>query len=212
VTGALRALPILVEALDARRRNVMQIAQRLGAVLVLGAVVAACGGNAATQGPAATQAGGGGGGGGGGATQQPAATDSGNGGNGGGDVTGGGLGGDTSHGTGHLEIGAPVSKTVDYAFSPPLSHFGGTDATNLYFVSTEGEQGALSLSWSSGLFIAVFTSTNGVVSGDECTVSNLKLDAGSASGTWECPKNTVVLASGASTQNVTFKGTFDAKG
>ncbi|HJP88783.1 MAG TPA: hypothetical protein VJ850_07120 [Candidatus Limnocylindrales bacterium] len=185
----------------------MQIAQRLGAAFVLGAVIAACGGSAATQGPAATQAGGGGGGG-GSATQQPAATDAGNGGNGG----NGGVVVDTSHGKAHIDIAGPASKSADLGFSPVLSHFGGTDETVVYFVATEGTEGALALTWSSGTFAAVFTSADITVSGSECTTANMKMDATSVSGSFDCPTNIVVLASGASSQNASFKGTFEARG
>jgi hypothetical protein len=189
----------------------MQVVQRLGAALVLGIAVAACSGGGPTQVPTTTQAGGGAGGGGGAATQQPAATDAGNGG-GGGDVTGGGLGGDTSKGKAHFEIGAPVSKTVDYAFSPALSHFGGTQETILYFVSTDGTEGALSLTWTDDTFVAVFTGIDATVSGDECTTTNVKVEAASASGQFSCPKDVAILASGATASDVSFTGTFEAKG
>ena len=186
----------------------MQLYKRLGVVVVLGAVIAACGGNAATQAPNATQAAGAtqAGGGGGSATEQPAAT-----GGGGGNGGLGGLGGDTTHGTAHLEIGAPLQKSLDLAFAPALSHFGGTDETVLYYVPTTGDEGSLALGWSAGGFSATFTSKDGVVSSAECTTSNLKLDAGSANGEWECPTNTIVLASGAAASNITFKGTFQAR-
>ena len=187
----------------------MRVAQRFGAAFVLGITVAACGGNAATQAPATTQAAGatqagGGGGGGGGATQAPAATDAGNGGNGGGV--------DTSHGQAHVDITGPATKSVDEGFSPILSHFGGTDDTILYFVRTDSVEGALAVTWSSGTFVAVFTSTDLQVTGIECTATNVKIDATSASGSFDCPQNIVVLASGASSQNASFKGTFEAHG
>ena len=214
MTGALRRPAILGAAIESSKEDLMQVVQRLGAALVLGIAVAACGGNAATQGPAATQAagatqagGGGGGGGGGGATQAPAATDAGTGGNGG---TGGGI--DTSHGQAHVDITGPATKSIDEGFSPILSHFGGTDDTILYFVRTDSVEGALAVTWSSGTFVAVFTSADLQVSGIECTATNVKIDATSASGSFDCPQNIVVLASGASSQNASFKGTFEAHG
>lgn len=188
----------------------MQARRHFGAIVALAIMVAACGGGSPTQAPPATQAGNGGNGGDGGqATEQPAATEdtSGNGGNGG----NGGVGGDTSKGTGHLEIAGPATKSIDLAFTPFLSHFGGTDDTVLYLTPPSGE-GALALVWDGGVLTATYTGTDMTVTGSECTTSNLKIEAASASGNWECPTNIVILASGASAQNATFKGSFEAKG
>lgn len=189
----------------------MQVFRKVGALVVLGVVMAACGGQAATQAPAATQAGGGGGGGGSAteepaATQQPAATDAGNGGTGG----NGGGGVDTSLGKAHVDITGPATKSTDLGFAPVLSHFGGTDDTVLYFVRTDDAAGGLVVTWASGTFVAVFTSTDVTVSGGECTVSNVKLESNAASGSFDCPTNVVALGSGGASQNAGFKGTFDA--
>ena len=186
----------------------MQRFKQAGAAIVLGTAIAACGGGtAATQPPAATQAGGGGGGATElpAATQQSAATDAGNGGNGGG-------GTDTSHGKAHLDIAGPISKSIDLGASPALTHFGGEDETVLYFIRSDGAEGALALTWQGGTFAAVFTSTEVTITGGECNLSNLKIEAASASGSFDCPTNIVVLGSGASAQNATFKGTFESHG
>jgi hypothetical protein len=191
----------------------MTVHRSLTSLVMVGALVAACGGGGATQGP----------GGAGGATQQPVATQDGggNGGDGGTEHTqdnggNGGTGGngsvDTSHGTGHVEIGAPVSKTIDVAFSPPLSQFGG-DETILYFLPTSGAEGALAITITQGQLAAVFTSAEVTTSPTEaCTTSDLKVDALSASGSFDCPTTFAILASGASTANVSVKGTFEAHG
>lgn len=186
--------------------DVMQHLRNVGAAVMLGVVVAACGGGSPTQAPAATQSGGGGGGG-GSATDQPAATQSGGGGNGG----VGGVGGDPSKGTGHVEISGPATKSMDLVFSPMLSHFGGTAETVLYLTPTNGE-GALALTWDDGVLTATFTGTDVVVTGSECTTTSLKIEAASASGQFACPTNIVVLSTGASAQNAGFSGTFDVKG
>jgi hypothetical protein len=175
--------------------------------LLLASALAACGGTSPTQAPAATS---GGGGGGGTATNQPQATQT---------VTqtetssGGGGGGslDTSHGKAHIDLTGVVTKSIDLGFQPILSHFGGMDQTVLYFVPA-GADGALALTQTGGQFVAVYTSTQVTVSGIECTASNLKIEATSASGSFECAKNTVILASGASAENAGFKGTFEAHG
>ena len=172
---------------------------------ILTLALAGCGGS-----PGATQNNGGGGGGqpttATNPTEAPAATQDDGGGNGGG---GGGL--DTSHGSGHVDITGPVTKSLDLGFQPMLSHFGGTEQTVLYFIPANGE-GALAVTVSGGVFVAVFTGTDVTVSGIECTASDLKIEATSASGSFDCPKNVVVLASGASSENAGFKGRFEARG
>ena len=162
----------------------------------------ACGGSGA----AATQANGGGGG----ATDQPQVTETGtetetSSGDGG----GGSL--DTSHGKAHVDLTGVVTKSIDLGFTPILSHFGGMDDTVLYFVRA-GQEGALAVTQSGGQFAAVYTSPDVSVTGIECTTSNLNIGATSASGSFECAKNTVILASGASAENAGFKGTFEAHG
>ena len=183
--------------------------RRLFSILLLAIALAACAGSgAATQGPVATS----GGGGGATATNQPpqateTATESQS-------SSGGGGGGgslDTSHGKAHIDLTGVVTKSVDLGFQPVLSHFGGMEGTVLYFVPT-GSQGALTITQSGGEFVAVYTSTDVTVTGIECTATNLNIGATSATGSFECPKNAVVLASGASAESAGFKGTFEAHG
>jgi len=193
----------------------MQTRATLAAALLV-VMLAACGGNSATQAP-----GGGGNGGGGSATAAPTDDNGGNGGGNGGNGgeptddnggNGGGNGGlDTTYGGGHVDISGAASASVDLGFSPPISHFGGTDTTILYLLPANAE-GALALTWSNGEFIAVFTSTEITVSGIECTTSNLNIGATTAKGSFECARNYVVLNSGASIEDVTFKGSFDVHG
>ena len=182
------------------RRPVMSI-------LLLAMALAACGGSgAATQGPGATS----GGGGGGTATDQPQGTET---------VTetetsssgGGGGSLDTSHGKAHIDLTGVVTKSIDLGFTPMLSRFGGMDGTVLYFIPAS-QEGALAITEAGGQFVAVYTSADVTVSGIECTTSNLKIEATSASGSFDCAKNTVILASGASAENAGFKGTFEAHG
>jgi hypothetical protein len=178
----------------------MKASRSICALTIVAALLSACSGGAGpTQQPAAaTQTPGGAGT----ETQVPGATDGGGGG-------GGQL--DTSHGKAHVDISGSVTKSLDLGFQPILSHFGGTDATVIYFVPADA-QGALAVTLTSGQLNAVFTSTDASVTGIECTATNLKADATSASGSFDCPKNVVVLASGASSQNAGFKGTFEARG
>ena len=178
----------------------MKASRPIAALAIVAALLSACSGRAApTQQPAtATQSPGGGGT----ETQVPGATDG-----------GGGGGGqfDTSHGKAHVDISGSVTKNLDLGFQPILSHFGGTDQTVLYFIPADA-QGALAVTLTSGQLNAVYTSTDASVTGIECTATNLKADATSASGSFECTKNAVILASGASSQDAGFKGTFEARG
>ena len=177
----------------------MKASRPIAPLAIVAALLSACSGGAGpTQQPAAaTQSSGGGGT----ETQVPGATD---GGGGGGQL-------DTSHGKAHVDISGAVTKNLDLGFQPILSHFGGTDGTVLYFVPADA-QGALAVTLTSGQLNAVYTSTDASVTGIECTATNLKADATSASGSFECTKNAVILASGASSQNAGFKGTFEARG
>ena len=181
----------------------MKASRSIFALAIVAALLSACSGGAGpTQQPAAaTQTPGGGGT----ETQVPGATDGGGGGGGGGGQL------DTSHGKAHVDISGSVTKNLDLGFQPILSHFGGTDATVLYFVPADA-QGALAVTLTSGQLNAVYTSTDASVTGIECTATNLKADATSASGSFECTKNAVILASGASSQDAGFKGTFEARG
>jgi hypothetical protein len=177
------------------------------ALIIIAVLLEACGGAAApTQQPAgATQTAGSGGT----ATDPPDATTNPGGGGGGG---GGGGTLDTSHGKGHVDISGAATRNVDLGFQPLLSHFGGMDNTILYFVPASAE-GALAVTVSTGgTFNAVYTSADLTVTGLECTATNLKVEATSASGTFDCAKNAVILASGASAENVGFKGSFEARG
>ena len=180
-------------------------------LLSLSLALAACGGSS----PAATHGGGNGGNGGGQATaagEPTEATTETDDGSGNGNGKGNGTGTvDTSHGTAHVDVTGPATKSADLAFTPFLSHFGGTEQTVLYFTQTSGE-GALAVTVTEGVLVAVLTGTDVTVSGVECTASNLQIDALSAKGSFDCPKNVVVLASGASAQNAGFKGTFEARG
>jgi len=178
----------------------MQSIRSITVLAIVAALLSACSGGAGpTQQPAAaTQTSGGGGT----ETDVPGATDGGGGG-------GGQL--DTSHGKAHVDISGSVTKNLDLGFQPILSHFGGMDGTVLYFIPADA-QGALAVTLSSGQLNAVFTSTSASVTGIECTATNLKADATSASGSFECTKNAVILASGASSENAGFKGTFEARG
>jgi hypothetical protein len=185
--------------------EVMQVLKNLGAVLVLGVVVAACGGGAApTQAPGATQSGGGGGG---TATQAPAATDGG--GNGG---NGGGIG--TQFGKVTYTVTGPVQASGELGFIPQASMFGGDQGSVLNFGDTDmGGTGASVVSIvidASGAVLVSYAGPAGQVPAASCTTSDWNIGAGNASGKFECTAATSITASGAAVAGGNIKGEFTA--
>jgi hypothetical protein len=177
-------------------------------MLIAGAVIvlSACSSGSPTQAPgAATQAPGqtaGGGGGGSGATEPPAATtDSGGGG-------GGGVG--TGSGSIHVEITGPMSKTLDLAFVPPGSLFGGLQGSSFSFTDDAANDVATVNLTSDGKFVILVGNPDFAAPAVECTPSNLKVDASSASASFECDNAMVITSAGASLTGATIKGSFTA--
>jgi len=179
-------------------------------ILVISAVVAACGGNA----PAATQGSGGQptqGGGGGTPTDQPevtdppAATQSGNG-NGNGNKPAGW----DQYGKVHVEISGPVNKSADYGFIPAGSLFGGAQGSSLNFTIDGSNEIVSILDSTDGKVIVSYGGTDFSMPAAECTTSNWNIGQTSASGSFECTAAFVIMASGATVQGGTIKGSFDA--
>lgn len=178
-------------------------------ILVISAVLAACGGNTpATQGPGGqpTQ------GGGGGtptdlpeATDEPAATQS-----GGAGGSGNKPAGWDQYGKVHVEISGPVSKTADYGFIPAGSIFGGAQGSSLNFTIEDSNEIVSILTDASGKVIVSYGGTDFSMPAAECTTSNWNIGQTSASGSFECTAAFVIMASGATVQGGTIKGSFDA--
>ena len=179
---------------------------------ILGLLLSACGANAgATQQPggATTNPGGGGGT----ATRQPAATDEpaattdpGGGGGGG----GGNPAGWDRYGKVHVEMGGPVSKTVDLGFVPAGSLFGGAQGSSLSFTNEGSNQVVSILIGPDNKVVISYGGTEFSMPGTECTTSNWNIGATSGSGSFDCRASIVIMASGASVTNGTLKGRFDA--
>lgn len=185
----------------------MQHLRNLGAVAMLGIVVAACGGGSPTNAPAATQAGNGGNGGNGGTpTEQPAATDGGNGGNGG--TVG------FQNGKVTFTVTGAITGQGELGFVPTGSMFGGSEGSVLNFAdSTDGGQGSvLSIANSSDGSVTVsYTSTAlGQVPGTTCTTTDWNIGATSASGKFDCTSQLSISISGAVVGPSTIKGEFTA--
>lgn len=188
----------------------MQVVRQLGVVVVLGAVVAACGGSTPTQAPGATQSGGGGGG---GATQQPAATTD----PGPGETDGGGNGGNTidfTYGKVTFTTTGPIATQGEYGFMPLGSMFGGAQGTVLNFGSSAGSDGnVLSIAANADGSVGVsFIGTGlGQIPGATCTTSDWNIGSGSASGKFDCTAQFSITASGAVVEGGTIKGEFTAR-
>jgi len=189
----------------------MQSVRSIAALAVVAALLGACGGNAgATQQPGAATTNPGGGG--GGATQQPAATDEpaattdpGSGGGGGGNPAGW-----DRYGKVHVEMGGPVSKTVDLGFVPAGSLFGGAQGSSLSFTNEGSNQVVSILVGPDNKIVISYGGVEFSMPGTECTTSNWNIGATSGSGSFDCKAALVILASGASVTDGTLKGTFDA--
>lgn len=168
------------------------------AVGVLVAVVAACSGApAATQGP---------GGGGGSTTQpqatvQPVATQPGSGGN---------TAGWDQYGKVHIEVSGPVQKTGDYGFVPAGSLFGGAQGSSLNFTNDNTSELVSILISPDGTVVVSVTTAEFSAPAAQCTTSNWNMGATSGSGSFDCTAALVILASGATAQGGTVKGTFEA--
>jgi len=189
----------------------MQSVRSIAALALVAALLGACGGNAgATQQPGAATTNPGGGG--GGATQQPAATDEpaattdpGSGGGGGGNPAGW-----DRYGKVHVEMGGPVSKTVDLGFVPAGSLFGGAQGSSLSFTNEGSNQVVSILVGPDNKIVISYGGVEFSMPGTECTTSNWNIGATSGSGSFDCKAALVILASGASVTDGTLKGTFDA--
>lgn len=188
----------------------MQVLKQLGAVLVLGVVVAACGGSTPTQAPGATQSGGGGGG---GATQGPAATaDTGpgetddNGGNGGNTI-------DFTYGKVKFTTTGPIATEGEYGFIPMGSLFGGAQGSVLNFGSSTGSDGnllSIAISADGSVTVSFTSSTAGQIPGTTCTTSDWNIGSTSASGKFDCTAQFSITLSGAIVEGGTIKGEFTA--
>ena len=183
----------------------MQLVKQLGAVVLVGAVIAACGGNAPTQAPGATQ----GGGGGGGATAGPAETDN-NGGNGGNGGDGGTIG--FQNGKVTFTATGPVAAQGEYGFIPAASMFGGSAGSIFNFASSANSDAILlNISVTDGsVTVSLTGATIGQIPGSTCTTSDWNVGSTSASGKFDCKSVLSISASGAVLGGSSIKGEFSA--
>jgi hypothetical protein len=188
----------------------MRVLKEIGALVVLGFVITACGGTGATQAPVATQ---GGGDGGGGATSQPATDDPGP----GATEDGGGNGGGTigfQYGKVTFTITGPVQASGELGFIPAASLFGGDQGSALSFGdSSSGGADATLVSvviGSDGAVLVSYAGAAGQVPAATCTTSDWNVGAGNASGKFDCTAAMSVTQSGAAVAGGTIKGEFTA--
>jgi hypothetical protein len=181
----------------------MQVPKFLASAVLVGVVVAACGGGpGATQGPGgATQEPGGVG-----ATPGPQATQSG-GGNGGASPAGW-----DQYGKVHIEMSGPVQKSGDYGFVPAASIFGGAQGSSLSFTIDGSDELVSILISADNTVIVSYAGSDFSAPAAQCTTSNWNVGATSGSGSFDCTAGFVIMASGATVSGATIKGNFDAHG
>ena len=179
----------------------MQVPRSLIAVTFLGVLAAACGGTPATQGPGgpgATSNNGGQ------TTQDPGPGQTqggGNGGNGGGEF-----------GSVKFTVSGPFDKSDEFPFVPAASIFGTAQGSVLNFSDAEDSTAIVSiLIDASGMVIVSYSGTDGQVPGATCTTSDLKIEARSASGKFDCTSAASMSGSGAVLGPGTIKGEFSAR-
>ena len=165
---------------------------RAGLALVVVAVIAvACGGTpaGATPGPQSTP----------GAAATP----------GGGD--GGKPAGWDANGKAHFEISGSVSKSGDLGFAPVASVFTGTTGPSSLAFTLEGTQDVLTIIITGDQLTVSYGNNEMALSGIQCTSSNLRLDATSGSGSFDCPQTAIVKSDGTSVTGNRITGTFDGR-
>lgn len=181
----------------------MQGFKQVGAVIMLGAVIAACGNKAAaTQAPGATQAGGGGTG--AGATEAAAATQSSGGGGGGGGT------GDTTYGKVTFTVSGPITDSGEFGFVPPASLFGGAAGSSLTFSNGASDTLISIIQGQDGSVVVSYTSTKGQVPAAACTTSDWNMGSNQGSGKFDCKAQFSIVPSGATDAGGEIKGEFSA--
>jgi len=185
--------------------------RRILILAVVGMLVVACGGSAATATPIPTAADGGGG-----DVTPTAAT--GNGAGGGGTTptpaTGGGGGGKPAgwdqYGTVHYDISGPTTLSGDLGFIPAGSLFGGSNGSSLSF-TIDGTDTVLTIAIAAGgQLVVTFGNPDVTIPAAQCTASNLNVAATSASGSFECTAAMAFTSSGAALTGARITGTFQA--
>ena len=175
----------------------MQLRGTASIGLVLGLVLAACGGNgAATQGP---------GGGGGTATQPPVATQSGGGG-------GGGSGGGGT-GTVKYEVTGPVTRSNELPFFAFGSRFSGAAGVALNFTRDEdnGSGAIFTIGQVNGAHSISAIDEAYALSWAECETFEMNINGENATGRFDCQSGVGTnVADGSFVTGVRIVGTFEA--
>ena len=184
----------------------MQLPRSVIAISLIGALAAACGGTPATQGPGgpgATSAGPGATTG-SQATQDPGPgqTQSGHGGNGG-----------SGSGSVKFTISGPFDKSDEYPFVPQASILGSAEGSVLNFGNTVSSSEVVSILVSAdGSVIVSYSGADGQVPAATCTTSDMKVEARSVSGKFDCTASASIDGSGAVVGPGRITGEFSARG
>jgi hypothetical protein len=168
---------------------------------------AACGSSTpnATQGPD----GGNGGGGGGGPTATPA---------GGGTTATQTTGGNGNQPAGwdrygkvsYTVVGSGIQVSGEQGFVPAGSSFGGPTGTSLSF-QTDGSNTIFTIVLIENSAQVNYGDPSVTVPASMCTTSNVRIEAGSAAGSFDCGPGMGITAAGATVMDVTVKGSFTAR-
>jgi hypothetical protein len=187
-----------------KRESVVPGLRLVPIVLVSAALLVACGSSGSpTEGP------GNGGGGGGNPTATPA------GGGGGGEETqapGGGGGskpaGWDRYGKVTYTISGPASASGELGFSPAGSVFAGQQVSLSFF--DDASQTIVTMRFDGSTAFAQYGGSDLTFSSESCTTKDLQLQAGSASGSFDCT-GVAIVPSGALLTGAKMTGTFTAK-
>ena len=171
----------------------MQVLRAGLALVVVALMAAACSGSPAGATP-----------GGGGVTAGPQATQP-----GGGD--GGKPAGWDANGKAHFEISGSVSKSGDLGFVPAASIFTGTTGPTSLAFTIDDTQEVLTIAITQGQLVVSYGDNEMAASGIQCTSSDLRLDATSGSGSFDCPQMAIIKSDGSTVTDVRMRGTFDAR-
>lgn len=159
----------------------MQLPKSVIAVSLIGLLAAACGGTTATQGPGG-----------------PGAT------------TGNGNG--NEFGSVKFTVSGPFEKNDEFAFIPAASVFGSAQGSVLNFNDTDDNSAIVSiLVAADGKVVVSYSGTEGQVPAAECTTTDFKVEARSASGKFDCTSTASMSGSGAVLGPGKITGEFSAR-
>jgi len=133
----------------------------------------------------------------------------------GGAATSGGGGGRPAgwdaNGKAHFEISGSINKSGDLGFVPAASIFTGTTGPTSLAFTIDDTQEVLTIAITQGQIAVSYGDNEMAASGIQCTSSDLRIDATSGSGSFDCPQMAIIKSDGSTVTDVRMRGTFDAR-